>query len=148
LGSPNETRRLALSTAVEPIGRVVDRLGEPAIVARLAAARPPYQMWHDERGDVMWNALDPDINAAMAPLRWRGLLAAERAGAAHQFDATAAIWAWEVDDPEWRAALDAIDVAMAVRALRADNVAVTAGMDGAHRVVLALAASVGGQAAS
>ena len=136
----NETRRLALSAAIEPVGRVVDRLREPVIVARLAAALPPVEAWRDERGGARWDGHDTDLNAAMAPLRWRGLLAAERAGAAHQFDATPAIWAWEVEDPTWRAALDALDVAMAVRALRAEAIAVTDGMDECHRLVLDLAA--------
>lgn len=80
-----------------------------------------------------------DLNAAMAPMRWRGLLAAEHAGAAHQFDATPAIWAWEVDDPTWQAALDAIDVAMAVRALESEGLPVTTGMGEAHRQVLEIA---------
>ena len=98
----------------------------------------PEAMWK-ENGGARWNGLDTDLNAAMAALRWRGLRAAERAGAAYQIDATPAIWAWEIDDPTWRAALDAIDVAMAVSALKSEGLPVTIGMADAHRQVLEIA---------
>lgn len=95
-------------------------------------------MWRED-GGARWNGLDTDLNSAMYPMRWRGLLAAEHAGAAHQVDATPAVWAWEVDDPTWQAALDAIDVAMAVRALQSEGLPVTTGMAEAHRQVLEIA---------
>jgi hypothetical protein len=134
----NPDRKDALTAAIEPLGRAVSRLGDPVVLTRLAAALPPEEMWK-QNGGARWNGLDTDLNAAMAPLRWRALLAAEHAGAAHQIDATPAIWAWEVDDPTWRAALDAIDVAMAVSALQSEGLPVTTGMREAHRQVLEVA---------
>jgi hypothetical protein len=100
-------------------------------------------MWRETNDGARWNGLDSDLNHAMAPMRWRGLLAAERAGAAHQFDCAPAIWAWKVDDPTWQAALDAIDVAMAVRALQSEGLPVTTGMAEAHRQVLEIATEKG-----
>lgn len=129
------SRRAALAAAIEPLGRAVARLGDPVVLARLAAALPSEEM-RTEIGGSRSEHPDDDFSRAMARLRWQGLLAAERAGAAHQFDATPAIWAWEVDDPTWQAALDAIDVAMAVHALQLDGLPVTTGMAEAHRQIL------------
>ncbi len=95
-----------------PIGSALDRLRDPDVIARLAAELPPV----DARrlAGSAANGLDTDLNAALAPLRWRGLNAAEAVGAAYQIDATPAIWAMKVDDPTWEAALETIEVAMKV----------------------------------
>ena len=136
---PRPVRRDALAAAIEPVGRAVDRLGEPGVLVRLAAALPSERMWR-EHGGARWNGHDPDLNSAMAPHRFRGLYAAERAQAARRIDnCSNAMWNWEVDDPTWQAALDAIDVAMAVRALQSEGLPVTAGMAEAHRKVLEVA---------
>jgi hypothetical protein len=136
--TPNEARCRAFVKAIDPITGVVGRLGDPTVVALLAAALPPAQMWQ-VNGGASWNGLDADLNAAMFPVRWKGLLAAERAGAAHQLDATPAIWAWEVVDPEWRTALDALDVAMAVRILDVEGLPVTSGMRATEELVRKIA---------
>jgi hypothetical protein len=94
---------------------------------------------------------DNGLNSAMYPLRWRGLLAAERAGAAHLIDSCApprALWAWEIDDPTWEAALAALDVAMRVAVLDMDGLPVTVGMRAAHRLVLEIARASSGATAS
>lgn len=130
-------RQLAFAAALEPIEPAVGRLHKPDVVARLAAALPPTQVrtYAGSAGDFY----DRDLNSAMAPLRWRGLLAAERMGAAHQFDATPALWGWEIDDPTWDAALDAMDVAMRVAVLDMEGRPVSPGMRAAHRLVLEIA---------
>jgi len=130
-------RELAFVAALKPIEPAVGRLNRPDVVARLAAARPPAgeQVYTGSARD----GLDPDLNSAMFPPRWRGLLAAERAGAAHQFDATPALWAWAVDDPTWRAALDTLDVAMRVAVMDMEGQPVTPGMRAAHRLALEIA---------
>jgi hypothetical protein len=141
LSPPNNARRGALTAAIEPLGRAVGRLGDPGVLARLAAALPSEDMWK-ENGGARWNGRDTDLNSAMYPMRWRGLLVAESAGAAHLIDncvLPGALWGWEVDDPTWQAALDAIDVAMAVRALESEGLPVTTGMAEAHRQVLEIA---------
>ena len=83
--------------------------------------------------------MDTDLNAALAPLRWRGLNAAEAVGAAYQIDATPAIWAMKVDDPTWEAALETIEVAMKVCVLDMEGLPVTTEMRAAQELVLDLA---------
>lgn len=110
----------------------------------LAEALPLDGEWR-VNGGARWNGRDPDLNTAMAPIRFRGLYAAERAHAAHQITrCDAALWNWEVDDPTWQAALDAIDVAMAVSALRLEGLPVTHGMAEAHRKVLEITSEATG----
>jgi hypothetical protein len=142
-------RQLAYAAALRPIEPTVGRLARPAVVARLAAALPPVEERVAARraGD----GLDRDLNAAMYPMRCRGLLAAERSGAAHLIDdcvPPGALWGWEVDDPTWRAALDALDLAMLVAVFDMDGRPVTSGMRAAHRLVLGIAESSLGAAAS
>jgi len=132
--------RAALSAAIKPLEPAVARIGEHTVRGQLAAALPLDEMWK-ENGGARWNGHDDDLNAAMAPLRWQGLLAAERAGAAYQFDCAPAIWAWEVNDLTWQAALGAIDVAMAVCALQSEGLPVTTGMADTYRAVLEIATS-------
>jgi hypothetical protein len=55
------------------------------------------------------------------------------------FDATPALWGWEVDDPTWDAAIDAIDVAMRVAVLDMEGRPVSPGMRAAHRLALEIA---------
>jgi hypothetical protein len=131
---------VALAAAIEPVGRSVDWLFDPAVVGRLAAALPTRAEWRNENGGVRWNGLDDDLNTVMAPFRFRGLYAAERAGAAHLNDwCSTALWNWKVDDPTWEAALDAVDVAMAASALQSEGLPVTTGMMDTCHQVLAIA---------
>jgi hypothetical protein len=84
-------------------------------------------------------------------VRWRGLLAAERAGAAHLIDncvPPGALWGWEVDDPTWGAALDTLDVAMCVAVLDMEGLPVTSGLRAAQRLVLEIAGASLGATAS
>ena len=130
-------RRLALAAALRPIEPAVGRLLEPGVVARLAAVLPP-------AGDRIYAGSaghhhERDLNSAMYPMRLQGLLAAESSGAAHLIDSCVlpgALWGWEVDDPTWDAALDALDVAMRVAVLDLDGLPVTPGMRAASLLVL------------
>ncbi len=45
--------------------------------------------------------LDDDLNVVAFPVRWAFTMAAERAGAAHQIDATPALWAFEMAEGDW-----------------------------------------------
>ena len=138
--TPPNARQVALAAAIEPVGRAAWRLSDSVVVARLAAALPPDAMWKNERGGTKWNGHDDDLNTVMAPIRFRGIYAAQRAGAAHQIDyCSNALWNWQVDDPTWEAALDAIDVAMAAGALKSEGLPVTTGMVETHRQVLEIA---------
>jgi hypothetical protein len=141
-------RQLAFAAALGPIEPAVDRLSTPDVVACLAAALPPAEerIYAGSASD----GFDRDINGAMYPMRRRGLLAAERAGAAHLIDhcvPPGALWGWEVDDPSWGAALDALDVAMRVVVLDMEGRSVPSGMRAAHRLVMEIAGSSLGGAA-
>ncbi len=133
-------RQLAFRAALGPIEPVVGRLSDPVVVARLASILLPAEerVYAGSAG----NFHDSDLNSAMYPVRWSGLLAAERAGAAHLLDncvPPGALWGWEVDDPTWAAALDALDVAMRVAILDMEGLPVTSGMRAAHRLALEVA---------
>jgi hypothetical protein len=135
-GRSNDARRARLAAAIEPLDPVVAQLSDPETVARLAAALPRRDEWQAD-GGARWDGRDRDLNGAMYPIRIAGIEAAAHVGAAGLISCPSnAIWAWEVVDPTWRAALDTIDVAMAVRALRSENAPVTEGMARAHDRVL------------
>ena len=85
-------RQIAFVAALRPLEPAVGRLRTPDVVARLAAVLTTVEETV-HRGSAGTSSTN-DLNSAMAPLQWGGLLAAERAGAAHQVDATPAIWAW------------------------------------------------------
>jgi hypothetical protein len=134
-------RRRDFVAALRPIEPAVGRLLEPGMVARLAAVLPP-------AGDRIYagsasNHHDSDLNSAMYPMRLQGLLAAEHAGAAHLIDncvLPGALWGWEVADPTWGAALDALDVAMRVAVLDMEGLPVTPGRRAASLLVLEIGA--------
>ena len=135
-------RQLAFTAALKPIEPAVDRLSEPGMVAQLAAVLPSAeeQVFAGSASD----GRDSDLNRAMYPMRWRGYLAAEHAGAAQLIDncgPPGALWGWEVGDSTWRAALDALDVAARVAVLDMEGLPVAPGMRAAHRLVLEIAGS-------
>ncbi len=136
------TRADLLRAAIEPLAPAVRALGRRDVVEAMVAALPPEAEWRADDGGVRWPQ-DYELNHAMYPLRFGALLAAGRAGAAHELSPCFgnALWNWEVDDVVWQAALDALDVAMAVCALTAEGGAVTLGMAETHRRVLEIAQS-------
>lgn len=135
-------RRLAFAAALRPLEPAVGRLSRPGVVALLAAALPPAEerIYAGSAGD----GRDSDLNSAMYPLRLRGLVAAEGAGAAHLIDncvVPGALWGWDVDDPIWGAALDTLDAAMCVAVLDLEGLPVAPGMRAAHLLVLEIGGS-------
>jgi hypothetical protein len=102
-------RQVAFADALEPVRRAIARLDEPGVVRRLAAGMPTrqeirevYDRLRASRGRSGGpDFLDYDLNAVAFPVRWAFKMAAERAGAAYQIDATPALWAFEMAEGDW-----------------------------------------------